>query len=228
MEVIFNGISSKEFGLGVKKFPPIPQAEANINKIEIPGRDGFLTEDLGTKKGIQIPVEFLFKNIEVKENAYLIKAWLKGQGDLIFSDELDKKYKATVISAFDIASAIKRFGEFSVIFDCQPHMYDTVEEVLTFTTSPTSFFNPGSDISLPILKVYASGDISLSINGNIVTVDNVDEYVIIDSEMVDCYKGAQLKNNDMEGDFPKLIEGFNTISWTGSISKIEITPNWRY
>jgi predicted phage tail component-like protein len=228
MEVIFNNISSREFGLGVKTYPPIPQAEANINKYEVPGRDGFLTEDLETKKGIQIPVEFNFVNKDVPQNAYLIKNWLKGSGDLIFSNEFDKKYKATIINTFDIASAIKMFGEFTVTFDCQPHKYDVHETFITINSKPATLYNPGSDKSLPIIKIYATGDITLSINGNEVTIDNVDEYVVIDSQMVDCYKDALLKNNDMSGDFPYFKEGVNSISWIGNITKLEITPNWRY
>lgn len=31
----------------------------------------------------------------------------------------------------------------------------------------------------------------------------------------------------MKGQFPYLDIGENVISWSGNISKIEITPNWR-
>lgn len=35
-------------------------------------------------------------------------------------------------------------------------------------------------------------------------------------------------NSAMSGDFPVLLPGTNAISWTGSVTKIEIRPNWRY
>lgn len=35
-------------------------------------------------------------------------------------------------------------------------------------------------------------------------------------------------NSAMSGDFPVLLPGRNAVSWTGSVTKIEIRPNWRY
>jgi phage-related protein len=31
----------------------------------------------------------------------------------------------------------------------------------------------------------------------------------------------------MTGEFPVFFSGQNNVSWTGAISKIEATPNWR-
>jgi len=62
----------------------------------------------------------------------------------------------------------------------------------------------------------------------VVNLTNVSEYVTINSDLMDCYKDTLLKNNDMNGEFPVLIVGNNTISWTGIVTKVEITPNFRY
>jgi len=32
----------------------------------------------------------------------------------------------------------------------------------------------------------------------------------------------------MNGNFPELVPGINTISWTGTVTQIQIIPNWRY
>lgn len=227
MKVIFKGISSVEYGLEVRKHPPITQAEVNHEKIEIPGRDGFLTVTDGTRKGISIPVEFLFYGVDVVSNARAIKQWLTGEGHLIFSDEPDKYYKASVFSTFDIQTAIERFGEFVVIFDCQPFAY-AVDNNVTALTAPGSIFNPGTVDSEPIITVYGSGDITLTINGENIYLYNVTDYVTIDSVLMDCYKDTQLMNNNMNGDFPQLTPGTNNVSWSGNVTKIEIIPNWRW
>ena len=33
--------------------------------------------------------------------------------------------------------------------------------------------------------------------------------------------------DNMEGEFPKLVPGINNISWTGTVTEIEIIPRWR-
>ena len=35
-------------------------------------------------------------------------------------------------------------------------------------------------------------------------------------------------NNRMSGDFPTLSPGNSTISWTGNVTYLTVTPNWRY
>ncbi|WP_302653297.1 phage tail protein [uncultured Clostridium sp.] len=32
----------------------------------------------------------------------------------------------------------------------------------------------------------------------------------------------------MNGEFPKFEVGENNISWTGSVSKVKVIPNWRW
>ena len=47
---------------------------------------------------------------------------------------------------------------------------------------------------------------------------------------MECYKKVNeiitYQNDKMYSDFPVLKEGINNISWTGNVTKLEITPNW--
>ncbi|NYC04378.1 hypothetical protein [Clostridium beijerinckii] len=51
--------------------------------------------------------------------------------------------------------------------------------------------------------------------------------MIIDSEIKECYKDNINFGKNMTGDWPVFSIGQNTISWSGSVSKIEVTPYWR-
>lgn len=51
---------------------------------------------------------------------------------------------------------------------------------------------------------------------------------MIDSEEQEAYKDTILKNRLMQGVFPKLQIGSNTITWTGDLTKIEIEPRSRW
>lgn len=221
---IFNNILSTNY-LTVEKLPPIIKAAKDIQKIEITGRDGFLTNDLGSYKSIIKPVECWVRNLE---NIDLICSWLSGSANVNFSNEPDRVYKATIINQIDFSIVVREYHRFIIQFECQPHKY-SLDSVSTIAlTTPQSIFNPGSANSNPIVIVYGTGSIDLVVNGNVINLTNVSGFVIIDSELVDSYKGTLLKNNDMRGEFPELVPGNNIISWTGTVSKVEITPNWRW
>ena len=52
--------------------------------------------------------------------------------------------------------------------------------------------------------------------------------VIINSLEEEAYFEGIYKNRNMLGEFPKLEVGDNTISWTGTLTKIEIEPKSRW
>lgn len=43
-----------------------------------------------------------------------------------------------------------------------------------------------------------------------------------------CYQGTALMNDHMNGEFPVLKPGMNAISWTGTVTKVVVKPNWRF
>ena len=46
--------------------------------------------------------------------------------------------------------------------------------------------------------------------------------------MREAYSGTTGLNSAMSGEFPVLKPGQNAISWSGDVTKVEISPNWRY
>lgn len=226
---IFQGKDSYEdYGIEIYDRPVNPLPERNVDFIEVPGRDGSLTQDHKTYKNITIPINCFLRNKDnYQEQFKLIKQWLSsGEGDLIFSDEPNLKYTALCVNRIDFTQPYINFGEFPIIFECNPYKRSMDNNKITITNGGT-IFNPGAS-SKPIIKVYGTGNIDLTVNSNVVHLTNIVDYVTIDSELVDCYKDAVLFNNNMLGEFPELVPGANTISWTGTVTKIEITPNWRW
>lgn len=219
---IYNNISSEDMGIMVNELPPITKAPRDINKIPIPGRDGYLSEDFGTYQGTVKPCECTILDIGMVDQ---VLAWLDGSGEVIFSNQLDRKYQACIINQIPFNRIIRKWYKFIVIFDCQPFGVMLENSIITITV-PKTIYNGGTQRSKPVIKVYGSGTINLVINGSTIILTNVSGDVTIDSQMMDAYKGTVLKNNDMKGEFPILEVGANTISWTGTVTKLEITPNW--
>ena len=222
---IFKNISSEDY-LGIKKLPSIFKAEKDINFIEIEGRDGVLTQDLGSYRSVVKTVECIIKDLT---QINFICSWLDGSGEVTFSNEPDKKYKATIKNQIGFAQLVSTYDyhEFIIQFECQPHKYSIDNSTITLTSAGT-IYNSGSANSKPIIKVFGTGAIALTINSNVVSLTNVSEYVTLDSEMMDCYKGTQLMNNYMSGEFPILTVGNSVFSWTGTVTQIEVTSNFRF
>ena len=223
---IFNDISSKDY-LGITKLPSIFKAEKDINFIEIEGRDGVLTQDLGSYRSVVKTVECIITDLTQID---YICSWLTGSGEVIFSNEPDKIYKVTIKNQIGFTQLVSTqdYHEFIIQFECQPKKFSISNDIITLTTSPQTIFNSGSANSMPIIKVFGTGAITLTVNSNVINLTNVSEYVTINSDLMDCYKDTQLCNNLMSGEFPELIVGNNIISWTGTVTKIEILPNWRW
>jgi len=222
---IYKNISSKDMWLLVNELPPIIKAPRDMNKIIIPGRDGFLTEDFGTYGSIVKSCKCTILDIAMADQ---ILAWLDGSGDVVFSNQDDRKYEASIINQIPFERILEQWHKFIVIFDCQPFAYALENDLLTFITSPSTFYNLGTTASKPIIKVYGDGEIDLVLNSKTINLTNVDDYVTIDSKIMDAYRDTTLKNSEMTGDFPELIVGENVISWTGTVTKVEVTPNWRW
>ena len=219
-----NKDSYLDFGIVINKRPPTVRAERNILEIEVPGRDGDLTIDDGTYKPITFP--FVCTLLDIS-NLDAVISWLDGFGDLILSWQSDRAYKAKMINRIDIVQSLETIGEFPLLFKAQPFAKMLDNQVITLT-APGSIYNGGTYKSKPVIKVYGTGTIDLSVNGSTIHLTNVVDYVTIDSGLMDCYKDTLLKNGDMAGDFPELIVGENIISWTGTVTSVLITPNWRY
>ena len=65
---------------------------------------------------------------------------------------------------------------------------------------------------------------------NIIELKNItSDGLILDFELKEAYDFNKVsKNTDVFGVYKEFIVGSNTISWTDNITKIEVTPNWRY
>lgn len=227
----FNNYNSyRDLGLATENRPNIPVPERNVNNIYIPGKSGTLTEDLESYEDIEIPITFGFQDkINIYSKCKQIKAWLMGfieDSKLYFSDDIETYYKVKNVKIDNIERSIRTLGKFTVIFVCNPFGYMD-GEFLIIDKNNFTIYNQGTYESQPYLKIFGAGEIILNINDEIIKLKNVNNYIELDSEIMECFKDNINCNNDMQGEFPIFKVGENKISWTGNVSKIEITSNWR-
>ena len=223
----FKGKSSEEYGILLASAPQRTRPTRRVKEITIPGRDGVLTEDEGTYEAYTISVECSTRGTERIEE---IIEWLTGHGDLIFSTEPDRIYKASIYNKISFADMIYLYNSFLLQFKVQPFKYNAYPEGdLLELTAASTIVNHGTFYSRPTITVYGSGNITLTVNELEIMLNSVNGSITIDSEMMEVFKGTENQNNKYDAvDFPVLAIGENLISWTGNVEKVEIIPKWRW
>lgn len=237
LKFIFAGKDSySDYGIFIRKRPPLPSPKRRVTFIEVPGRDSSLRFDEGTYEDITIAVECTVKGEQIPQQLDSIKAWLfsAGESNLAFSFQPDRRYRAQVVNAIDFKQAFKLASQFVILFHCRPFKYAVNNMQINITTgSGTSVLNQGNIHSRPVIKVFCAGDGSFKINNREVLLQGISvPYIILDSELEEAYyteAGAMVNaNNHIYGEFPILDAGNNIITYTGGVTKLEITPNWRW
>ena len=224
---IFNGINSLDMGVHMLKAPSVDRAEKRVNEIEIAGRNGMLYEDLNTYLNYTKTAECILMD---RKKIDKVCSWLNGYGEVIFSSEPDKVYRAFIKNQIPINNVLIGLDDFIVLFDVYPLKYSVnkASEKLT-VIEPTTVYNYGTYYSEPVITVYGAGNITLTINDNQFGLLNVNGYITINSEIMEVYKDKVNCNNQFSAmDFPRFEVGKNEIAFIGNVQKIEIEPNWRW
>lgn len=215
---VWKNIHSSEKGFKIISLPPITTYEKRVEKIVVPGRNGYLTNTDNSYEGEVKSVEFDYFGDNFRD----IKTWLTGDGDVIFSNEPDRFYKANIINKVNLQQVLQKFHSGIIQFDCQPFGYSLTEKKVTVTTTNYKLIYNGTMEIKPVIKVYGVGDITLTVNNSNVILKGIDAYITLNGELEDAYKDTMLQNSKMQGEFPILKPGENIIDYIGNVSKIEI------
>lgn len=228
--IIYNSVNSEEFGLKIENYPEIPAANEEFESIDILGGDS-LTVSKGFSN-IEIPFNFVYKasNDDFYNRKAKIDAWLNSKinQELEYSFDKTRYYKVKKVSIGSTKTTSRIVRRFTVTFTIEGLKYLKEGKEQLDIISSTTLYNERANYKehFPRLKIYGTSG-TVNINNLSFTVKNIDEYIIIDSKMKFAYKEKMNKGRDMTGDWPVFFSGENTISWSGNITKIEVTPNWR-
>ena len=235
----YNGRSSADFGLHIEKKDVFSAPEYAVEFISIPGRSGDIINPNRRFANIKVTYTvFLARKNATALAAALrdIKGWLYSEPDRYheITDSYDAGYfRYGVISGnLDIEEQLNKVGSFTVTFNCKPYKYSFAgQQTVSVDASELTITNPTAFESKPYIKLYGSGAVALNISSNgstnSWTISAIDEYIEIDSELMNCFKGTVLKNDTVTGDgFPMLKPGTTTVACAGNVQRIEVIPRW--
>ena len=133
-------------------------------------------------------------------------------------------YTFLKIQFSDIENEVAEYGRFTVTFECDPFQYALNSSVSL--VNGQSFQNIGTYRSKPYLQVFGSG--TLTVNGKSIILRDVGDYIELDSDLQNAYRGNVDMNRNMVGEFPEFVPGTNRVSWSGNITKVICEGRWRY
>lgn len=220
---IFKNIDSRDVkGVIVSELPPITKPKMRVRVDTIDGKDGAETVNLGFEAYTKTVKIGLTKNYDIDN----IIAWLHGEGNIQFSNEPDKYYRVKIHDQIDFERLL-RFRTAEIKFFTQPFKYSATERVKSVDVTgltTTEIRNAGNYFSKPIITFTGSGTINVSVNGSqkCVLYLGTNESITLDADKQEAYSGEILKNRQMDGVFPTLEVGKNVVTWTGTLTKIEI------
>ncbi|MML69672.1 phage tail protein [Listeria monocytogenes] len=218
---VFNNMSSLDMSCIIENELPEITPAKRVTEKAIIGRNGLLTQSFGDYDAYDYPVTFTILKYEDLEN---VKKWLRGSGQLITHNDLDK-YRTVRIKE-DVRTYENEWDTFwtvTVVFRCDPFRLQINEPTVVLKSGKNSIVNQGHENSFPLFRFkVTSGNITLTINNETFTITSppVDKEIILDCENGLCYAdGTYIRTS---GEFPSLVEGENTIMLNGSTSLAEM------
>lgn len=226
--IVLNNVSSRSIqGLLISELPPISKPQQRIQAETVDGRDGDIVTPLGFAaydKTVNISLTYDYDIDDIIE-------FFNSEGKVVFSNEPEKYYKYAIYKQIDFERLI-RYKTAKVNFHVQPFKYSDTESTKTFNFTGSSgsltIRNNGNYFSRPTIKITGSGNINLNINGaQILSLSLLtNQTIVIDAAEMNATSedGSTLLNRRVTGDYDKIIlkSGSNTITFTGSVSKISI------
>lgn len=227
--LIFRGVSTESLeNVYVSQMPSHKKASLRTAEYYVKGRDGALHVNEGYAN-FNLTTRLILLNASATARQ-IVNAWADGTGKLITSDNTSLAYMATVENEIRWGRDKSNTGYFDtadITFNCQPFMYEAVDSVIDLTESGV-LVNPGSADAYPLICVEGSGTVQFDFAGYPITINNMETGVPV---YIDCENGYVYNPSGattMTGEIPKLDLGENAITFTQGVTKMTITPHWRW
>ena len=230
--VIFNGISSKDLHIQVQTEPDYDFPEKDYEVTHVPGRNGDIVIDQGSWQNVSRKYNLAMDagKISYTEVASKLVQWLhsaSGYARLEDSYEPDFYRMAMYKDSGSITNIYNKAGQIEIEFTCKPQRYFKSGEIADIFTTSTEYRNPTDFPAKPLIKIHGSGSGTVKIGAYTVTINDILDGMVVDSEQQDTYKDQTNCNSKVYiTEYPKLIAGNNAISISGGVTSIEIIPRW--
>ena len=231
---VWKGESSLDYGLWISELPAPRKANERTEEVVIPGRSGSLLYRQG--KNIHDAYTRECRVTAPSSADYqAILTWLSGTGEVIFSNEPDRVYRAEIVGEVQFTRDGNSLKNATIPFTVHPHKGQyPPEPSLTYNASGT-VYNPGTIDSLPLVEITFTQTCTVALDGAEMTFTSepvaegesyAQETITVDCEaqIITCSDG--IWRGTSSGDFWALPPGESDVTVTGA--SIVLTPRWRW
>ena len=244
----WKGSTSTSKGVYMITMPTRGAAVLNGQKANNLGRDGFTFYSEGGYGAVTIKCDVFVPRAQDLDAAL---AWLNGSGQLIFSDDPNYYWDAMIITSFSRTSPFKRLEgqKMTVTWTAQPFRYLVSENQIVKTASGY-MTGQGHVPSRPLLKVEGSSSAASPATLSITdSRHQTDEFQLVLASGTPLYLDCDAKAAYTLSGSTKIYAGNRvaiaagsdwfelapagsqnniTISMSGGITKVTVTPRWRF
>lgn len=226
---VYGGKCSKDYGLYVSGSSTFNAPERDVELVEVPGKNGNLILDNGRFKNITVTYPAFIRH-KFRALSGAAREWLlHTPGYARLEDSYNPEYYrlARFGGPLDFDTRVlNRSGECNLSFDCKPQRFLTEGNFAIDVTSGMQLFNPTPFPALPLIRVYGTSG-TLMIGDVIVQISDIPEYMDIDCELMNVYKGTVNCNSKINAQrFPSIPAGQTGVAYEGNIERVQIKPRW--
>lgn len=233
--ITFDGKASSDYALTVERYPNYQKPQRKMDVYSVPGRTGDILHVQDAWEDVKQEYDIFAGTGEddsVPDDFSDVADWLySAKGYCVLRDDFDSTHyrKAYFSGPFDVENLLSRTGRATISFTCKAPRYRDAGTAPIVVLTSSTISNPTAFASRPLLKVEGtqSGG-TVTVNGTVFTISNLTTPIFIDCEEMNCY---DLNGNNRNGDvssstseFAILKPGSNSVSFTGNITKVTVTP----
>lgn len=229
--IFWNGVSSDDVDVIVQFYPKRKVPQKRIEKVSVPGRNGDLIyfDDSYENYEQEYDIALSADLFDLQKSARKAANWLlapRGYCKLEDTYEPDIYRYAYFAGPIEIENFLNQVGTTTITFNCKPQRYLRIGDNPVSMTNGQSITNFTAMDAKPLIQISGTGAGVLIISGREITISSLSD-LMIDCETMNAYWGTTNLNNTITcTEFPKLVPGSNTISWTGDIDTVTIFPRW--
>lgn len=227
---IFGGKDSRDYGVYITGTGVYNAPLKSYDTIAVPGRSGDLVMANHRFENVELTYPaFIYANFKTAISQFK-SAMLSADGYQRLEDSYNTEEYRKALYAGEMeveARPQQDAGSFEIVFNCDPRRFLKSGDVSVTVANNKHIDNPTMFPAKPLIRVTGYG--TLYIGSQQIVIAQHFTYIDIDCEMMDCYSGTSNANSyvTMQGnDFPTLPPGRTGITYSGNITKVEITPKW--
>ena len=230
-----NGLHSEVFHAFISERPERLSAGRVIDLRERPGNDSVVV-DYSYYKNVEWSIK-CYAKAGISEDVYhledRIKVWLdmSNYSDFIYYFDEHYIYQAIVVSPPKFTGKRKHGNLVPFEFTISLRPFKMARNGLKWKQNEKAIINDEKYPSKPLIHIKGSGDISFWINEQKFDLTNVNQEIIIDSQLEESYRvvGSSIEIQDHKTkfrDFPILRVDRNDFRWSGNVREFNIQPRW--